>query len=312
MRKYLNSSIITGHKSYWATHFCSFFECLHYHTLEESPNKLKNYPNWSLSDYRGHIPNNFFYVLKRWVRNWGFQYFMANYLNQKVGDYIVDELLDKLSYEFGATFSRDLDKHWFYVSGVDSKLSDDLSGRFDSIFPNKVGLLPPDMRKVIRNSDLCLVLKNIKEDVNVGIFGEVEGNKGYKLTTDTFWNNKSDYCVFAIGVDKGSSKECYIDVFDYNGAPKVNIIFEAEHHVVKDFHRVLGAMENLFHNGPKTHFDPLEEEFGFFINYIKMNWDQPVSDIVDFFYKFIDYNDYIGEVDGTLPFMSSIQADKTS
>ncbi|WAJ71853.1 hypothetical protein [Catenovulum adriaticum] len=309
MRKYLNSSIITGHKSYWATHFCSFFECLHYHTLEESPNKLRNYPNWTLSDYRGHIPNNFFHFLKRWVRNWGFQYFMVNYLNQKVGNYIVEELLDKLSYEFGAHFSRDLDKYWFYVSGGDSKLSDDLSGRFDSIFPKKAGLLPPEMKTVIRNSDLCLVLKNTKENVNVGIFGEVEGNKGYKLTTNTFWNNKSDYCVFAIGVEKGSSKECYIDVFDYNGAPKVNIIFEADHYVVRDFHIVLGAMENLFQNGPRAHFDPLEEEFGFFINRIKMNWDQPVSDIVDFFYKFIDYNDYIGEVDGTLPFMSSIQPD---
>ena len=85
MREYLDSPIIPGHKSYWATHFCSVFECLHYHTtLEESPRKLDQFPNWSMSDLRGNLPTNFFYYLKRWVYNWGFQYFIANYLNQKV------------------------------------------------------------------------------------------------------------------------------------------------------------------------------------------------------------------------------------
>ena len=201
------------------------------------------------------------------------------------------------------------DKYWFYVSGVDSKLSKDLNGRFDQIFPKKAGLFSPVVDTVIRNSDLCLVLKNTKEDINIGIFGEVEGNKGYKLESNNFWDDKSDYCVFGIGVTKGNNKQCYIDTYDYRGAPKVNILFEADHHVVSDFHRVLGAMENLFHNGPRTHFDTLDEEFGFFINHIKLNWGRPANEIVNFFYKFIDYNDYIGKVDGSLPFMSSIQAD---
>ncbi|ENJ1524192.1 hypothetical protein AB0522_003172 [Vibrio parahaemolyticus] len=309
MRQSLASSIITEHKSYWATHFCSFFECLHYHTLQESPNKLKDYPNWTLSDYRGHLPSNFFYYIKQWVRNWGFQYFMVNYLNQRVGNYIVEQLLDRLTNEFDADFSEHLDKYWFYISGVDSRLSNNLSGRFDEIFPKKSGLLPPNIDAVIRNSDLCLVLRDSEEDINVGIFGEVEGNKGYKLETANFWDDKSDYCVFGIGVIKGSDKRCYIDTYDHAGAPKVNILFESDHYVVSDFHRVLGAMENLFLNGPRTHFDTLDEEFGFFINHIKLNWSRPVNEIVDFFYKFIDYNDYIGEVDGTLPFMSSIQAE---
>jgi len=65
----------------------------------------------------------------------------------------------------------------------------------------------------------------------------------------------------------------------------------------------------LFHNGPRTYLDPLEEEFGFFIDHIKSNWGRPVNEIVNFFYKFIDYNDYIGKVDGSLPFMTSMQAD---
>ena len=97
--------------------------------------------------------------------------------------------------------------------------------------------------------------------------------------------------------------------FYHAGAPKINIIFEADHFVVKDFHRAINAIEFLLSHGPRATFDTLDEEFGFFINHLKMNWNKELVSILDFFYKFIDYNDYIGEVDGSLPFMSSIQAD---
>ncbi|EML0363877.1 hypothetical protein RI835_003272 [Providencia rettgeri] len=309
MREYINSPFVPEQKSYWATHFCSIIECLHYHiSLEESPRKLEHFPNWSMSDFRGNLPSNFFYYLKRWVKNWGFQYFIVNYLNQRIGNEVVDKLILNLSNEFDIVFSREFDKYWFYISGWDSELSKQLDSRFDKIFPEKVGLLSPNFTQVSRNSDLCLVLKNTKRDRNIGIFGEVEGNKGEKLTQSSFWNDKSDYCVFAIGVEKGSTKACYIDVFYHTGAPKINIIFEADHFVVKDFHRTINAIELLLNNGPRATFDALDEEFGFFINHLKMNWNKPSVSLLDFFYKFIDYNDYIGKVDGSLPFMSSIQA----
>ncbi len=53
MREYINRPFIPEQKSYWATRFCSIFECLHYHiSLEESPRKLEHFPNWSCCCHR--------------------------------------------------------------------------------------------------------------------------------------------------------------------------------------------------------------------------------------------------------------------
>jgi len=216
--------------------------------------------------------------------------------------------LKTLSDEFNVKFSSDLNKYWFYVSGWDTHLSQKLKGRFDKLFPEKAGILPPDIDQVILKSDICLVLINEVYNFKVGIFGEIEGNKGSKLFSTSFWDDKSDYCVFSFGVVKGGSKECYADVYYHNDAPKVNIVYEADHFVVSDFHLTVNKLEMLFQSGPSYFVSEKDEEFGFFINYLINNWNHPMIKILDFLYKFIDYNDYIGKVDGSLPFMSSLQA----
>jgi len=308
MRSYIPTSLIESHKSYWATHFCSALECVHHHSIEQSPQKLPQFPNWTLSDLRGNLPTNFFYHLKRFIYNFGFQYFATHYLNQRLGNTIVDALIGKLQEHFDVKFNVKLNNYWFFVSGWDSKLSGNLNGQFDEIFPRKSGMQPPVIYEVIKNSDICLVLYNSEEKCNVGIFGEIEGNKGYKLSTNNFWINKSDYCVFAIGVVKGKNKESYIETHYCNGAPKINILFEAEHHVVSDFHLVVDCLELLLLQGPSSKQNPRDEEFGFFVNHLKINWNKPVIEILSFFHSMIDYNEFVGKVDGSLPFMASIQA----
>lgn len=310
MRKEISSEIIESDKSYWATHFCSIFECINYHVnLNYSPRKLPQFPSCSLSDMRGNFPSNFFYNLRGWINNWGFQYFLVHFLNQRAGNKTVEILLETLSNEFNVTFSNNLNKYWFYISGWDTHLNTKLNGRFDKLFPEKAGILPPNIDEVIKNSDICLVLVNEADDINIGIFGEVEGNKGRKLFSLPFWNDKSDYCIFSFGVIKGKSKECYADVYYYNGSPKVNIIYESEHFVVSDFHLAVNKLEMLFQSGPYYVVSERDEEFGFFMNYFIKNWNTPMIEILDFLYKFIDYNDYIGKVDGSLPFMTSLQAE---
>lgn len=279
--------------------------------MQHSPRNLPQFPNWSLSDMRGNLPSNFFFHIKSWINNWGFQYFLVHFLNQRAGNNTVKVLLDALSDEFDVKFTSDLNKYWFYISGWDTHLNKQLNGRFDRIFPEKAGILPPNINEVINKSDLCLILINEKDDLNVGIFGEVEGNKGRKLFTPKFWDDKSDYCVFSFGVVKGLSKECFAEVYYYNGAPKINIIFEADHYVVDDFHLAVNKLEMLFQAGPNYYVAERDEEFGFFMNYLVNNWNTPMVEVLDFLYKFIDYNDYIGEVDGSLPFMTSLQAESS-
>lgn len=279
--------------------------------INYSPRKLPQFPNWSLSDMRGNLPHNFFNNIKNWIYNWGFQYFLVHFLNQKSGNNVVEMLLQKLSKEFNVNFSRNLNRYWFYISGWDSHLNTNLNGRFDQIFPSKAGLLNPDINQVIKKSDICLVLINEKENVNLGIFGEIEGNKGRKLFSNSFWNDRSDYCVYSFGVVKGKSKACYAEVYYYNSAPKVNIIFEADNFVVSDFYLSVNKIEMLFQSGPSYYVQERDEEFGFFMDYFIKHWNTPIIEVLDFMYKFIDYNDYIGKVDGSLPFMSSLQAEKS-
>jgi len=310
MKSYIPNSVIEESKSYWATHFCSLLECLHYHTqLQHNASHLPQYPSWSLSDMRGNLPNNFFYMLKNHIYNWGFQYFIVNFLNQKSGSMIVEKLIEELSNSYNIKFSNNLTCYYFYISGYDSKLSIDLESRFSEIFPRKVGLALPVIPDVIKNSDICLVLKDSVENINVGIFGEVEGHKGHKLKWESFWRNKSDYCVFAIGVIKSECNGCYLDVFNDLNAPKVNLYFEAKHFVVDDFRQAVDYIEQLFLSGPKTMLHIKDEELGFFVDYIKNNWNKPVIELIGFIKKFINFNDYVGKIDGRLPFVTSIQAD---
>ncbi len=312
MRSPISSGIIESQKSYWATHLCSLLECIHYHVnIQHSPRKLPQFPKWSLSDMRGNFPQNFFHHIKGWIYNWGFQYFLAHFLNQRGGRNAVGVLLDSLSNEFNVNFSSELNKYWFYMAGWDTYLSIKLKGRFDKIFPEKAGLLPPNVDEVIDGADLCLVLVNERENINVGIFGEVEGNKGRKLFSPSFWADKSDYCVFSFGVVKGRSKECYAETYYCNGAPKINIIFEADNFVVNDFYIAVNKLEALFQAGPGYYVAERDEELEFFMNYLIKNWNTPMIEVLNFLYKFIDHNDYIGKVDGSLPFMTSIQAERT-
>ncbi len=234
-----NMPIYDNLLSYWSMHFISVLECLAYHkNLQFRPIIIPETQTISsLALMKGNHPNSFFDIMANSISNWGMQYFMVHYLNHKISLDLVDRIKEQLDDLFNIPNYKDYDDFEFYISGCDSELTKDISKYYDEIYPKifELDFLSKDY--LIRNSDICLVLKDTQNDKNIAIFGEIEGNDGDRLFNNKFWNGKSDFCVLGIGAVNGYGKgKFYIERYLHHGIyPKLNIIFKKNSYVVRDF-----------------------------------------------------------------------------
>ena len=305
----LSLGIITNQRSYWATHFYSILQCLESHkTLQHSPRNLATFPNWSLGSLRGELPINFFASIEQYISNWGAQYFLANFLNQKVGGHIVIELITRLEKLYDARFSKNLNQFSCHVSGQDSEASFALNGLFSEIFPRQLNGITPNAGALIAYSDLCLILTDERLSTTVGIFGEVEGIYGNKFRTETYWGKKQDFCVFGIGVVDGRNGMVYFQEFEFNGIPKVVLLFERSNYVIKDFQLALENIKQLFLSGPSIRINPVDDEFDFFVNLLKRFWSKPMTDLMREISLYINNEDLVGRNEVGIEIITSIQS----
>ncbi|HIF9380230.1 TPA: hypothetical protein ACX6RR_000012 [Photobacterium damselae] len=215
--------LIPSYRSYWATHFFSILQCLDQHkNLEFSPRRLDLYPVYTLAILRGCLPLNFFNQIERYIENWGVQYFLSNFFNQKLGGNVVEELISRIERAYNVSFDKSLDCFSFHVSGNDSNLSSKLRVRFSEVFPSCLNGQFATVDALIAQSDLCLILSN-SQNIKVGLFGEVEGIYGNKLRTESYWGKKQDFCIFGIGVVDGSQKVVYFEEGFFNGIYRINL-----------------------------------------------------------------------------------------
>jgi len=302
--------IIEDQKSYWANHFYSIIECIDSHkNLRHSPRRFDTYPVWSLSQMRGNLPLNFFREIQDYMCNWGFQYFLVNYLNQKNSGEVVSELLSRLSDLYDCNFNSSLNEYSFHISGADSSLSKNLRSRFTDFFPPEIKNNPPREKSLIDESDLCLIIHEEDSDYKVGIFGEIEGVHGQKMRRSSYWEKKQDYCVFSFGVTDGNTKECYVENTYLDGVDRVSFHFEQENYIVQDFRHALGWIEQLFLHGPHYGQSTRDEEFDFFVNVLKKFWNKQISELLRELSRFIDGSDLVGKKQGkTINIITDIRA----
>lgn len=312
----LNLGIITNQRSYWSTHFYSVLECLRYHnTLQWPGRKLSDIGkvNWSLEDLRGVAPPNFFQLIDANMRNWGMQYFLATFLNRSEAEPIVNALISRLSQLWDCSFGTT--DYQFFISGRDSDLGRAVGLRFDEIFPRKVLLDVPDRESIIDFSDLCMILRSMEhfDDMGnskrLGLFGEVEGNKGGDLFRNSYWSGKSNYCVFAFGVVDEPGDGAYIDTKQVGQVDRVLVTLQTGHSVVKDFRTVLWWMAHLFTYGRFSLLPPnIDEELGFFLNFIKSRFDTDIVDLIAEMSAFVHPDDVIQSSPGPSTIITKINA----
>ena len=302
-----NKILVPNYRSYWATHFYSIICCLHHHkNLEYSPRRMDIFPLWSLCSLRGSLPSNFFLIIKRYIANWGYQYFIANFLNQKMSFEIVQELVNRIQNLYDIYIIGELSGFGFYVSGNDSGLSLDLGEKFTRTFPSSNESC---YKKLIAQSDLCLILESPTDEDYIAIFGEVEGVYGNKLTKPSYWEGKQDNCVFGIGVlDNIDSNGIYFQDFNYDRHKKVNLLFDISNFVVEDFLETLEFFNHIFHSGPSYKYRSKSDDFNFFSFYLKNNWNKPIEEILAYLELFIDSNDLVGRNTGILPIITDLQS----
>ena len=243
---------------------------------------------------RGQFPSNFFHNIQSYIKNWGVQYFLVNFFNQKLGGHIVSHLVERIENIHNVKFSRDLDYFSFHISGNDSDLAAALKEEKFEIFPKIVNGKPTNVSDAIAYSDLCLILTKQNNEVKVGIFGEVEGINGNKLRNESFWGGKQEPCLFGIGAVKGENKQVYFQDVFANGVMRVNLYFEISNPIVSDFAETISAFNFLFHNGPQTRIPYSDEEFSFFVDQIKKGWNSNIFDLLNILRQYLHYDDVVG------------------
>jgi len=305
--------VIPDAKSYWATHFYSILQCLDKHkNFEYSPQRIHSWPVWSMGQLRGEFVLEFFHHIERYMRNWGLQYFLCNLFNQKIGMGIIDRILHDLEQMYSYKIMGEFDRFKFYVSGKDSRLSENLLSMKcrPEVFPEsgEEGSAGDSFEELVERSDLCLILEGSMTGRSIAIFGEVEGNKGKKTTSDRFWLKKPEFCVFSIGVVPGPGRGIY---FDYKQEKKCVILIEGKNPVVEDFSVALNFFTNLFRSGPCDRSIGLlarDEEFNFFAEKMKKLWWEPIQVVYLFIEQYIDKGDLVGVNPDFAPIITDLQA----
>jgi hypothetical protein len=269
--------------------------------------------NWSLEDLRSVAPPNFFQMIDANMRNWGMQYFLATFLNRSEAEPIVNAMISRLSEVWSSPFGTT--DYQFYISGRDSDLGRQVGLNFDEIFPRKILLDEPNRQKIIDFSDLCMILRS-KEHFDergnfkrLGLFGEVEGNKGGDIFRTSYWSGKSNYCVFALGVIDEPGDGAFINTKRVGEVDRVLVTLQTEHSVVKDFRTVIWWMAHLFNYGRFSLLPPnIDEELGFFLNLLKNHFDKDIVDVISELGEFVHPDDVISSNPGPSTIITKINA----
>lgn len=300
-----------SHKSfdYWCSHFVSILQCLHYHVnLQKSPFTLRNYPNWSLADLRGR--NSYSYVehIEPYLRNWGFQYFLINFLNSELGTSISSAL--RLAIANVNNF-KEYEKHKYFrfeISGRDSHLS--RLSYLDTQRKFRSHIYEGD--HVAYNSDIALGLSTHMDGSGTSIlaFGEVEGNYGHQLLTDRFWDRKHPDLDFGIGVVKNKEPkkrknisslftpqkepEITLNYYKHRGSYKAVILIKRNHNIVQDYYDAIQILRDVYYYGPECRvYHNMSQELREICFMFKAGFDTPVIELIEQFKYYSDFDNFI-------------------
>lgn len=284
---------------YWSCHFASILECLHYHVnLEESPRRLNNYPNWSLKDLRGSNSANYLGSIRKYLTNWGFQYFLVHFLNSKLGLKLSGALRNAIADVNEWSELESYNYYRFEMAGVDSALSNTTYLEEQEQFKR----VPSKHKHVAYNSDLALIYspsrKPRKESKKFVVFGEIEGNYGHRLLKERFWDYKHPELDFGIGIVKGkkpknnrrlhlnlnTEPQVTLDYFRHSTGYKVVLLIKQEHDIVKDYHDAIQLIRDIYYDGPRYRvLHNLSPELQDACNLLVTGFDTPIINLLDQF-----------------------------
>ncbi|WEV50081.1 hypothetical protein OZX61_11880 (plasmid) [Acinetobacter sp. ESL0695] len=252
----------------------------------------------SLSTYRGDIRSGGFSNLIRYIYNWGFQYFLAEFLNFKTNQNLVNDILYYVQDNYQTPIFDQIDSTHFSITGDDSLLFHDSIFQRTQVFPYLLDTDATDFFKAKRNSDLALCLKS--GDDEIIIFGEVEGNHGNSLLKQYFWDSKPLYSLFGIGViPNRKSSQGLIWLENDVLLKKTIVTIEADNNVFGDFKRIINFLEDFMLRGNSWDFRSSYRYEPYILRLSEiMNdyWNSPIDNLIYFLESIVYPEDTVGEI----------------
>lgn len=273
--------IIADQKSYWAMHFCSILETLHqqkqlkYSFRRSIPDEAPQ----SLANLVANTPPSFFGQLKGSITNFGLQYFLAHYLMSYEGRNAVVSVLNGIANAYDVDLAGSLSSFGVSVCGVDSYSGHQFLQSTDAVIFGYNEHTIQNVWRDINYVDLCILLERKIFPYKVAVLGEVEGNNGAKLLRDSFWDQKSSFCSFGIGVVTNDSGHMTIQTFQTLSGLKTILTLSSSFSVVEDFKTAIDTLDVLFSMRPHIKI-PLHDGMEDVVNLIRHHWNYSVEGLI--------------------------------
>jgi hypothetical protein len=261
---------------YWRMHFAAVLLCLHDHqNLEVRPQALvpNRWPGWALHDFRGSADRYAFPRMRASIQNWGAQYLLADILLKNVHG-----LCTTLVRELSDAHNLPLKPLSCVVAGRDSAIGDAF------LRSSKARVLGNRRRRVSSSreflvfTDLCLLTHLGDPEDTIAIFGEVEGNHGDNLWRPSYWESKSEYSLFAIGLS--SRQQESLKIGECSG--RIIITMGAQQNVFSDLQIVVNWVERIIESGPSERLwrSASDPELRDAIALVVDGWQNPVVEVL--------------------------------
>jgi hypothetical protein len=279
----IQPGIVGDLSSYWAMHFSAILEAMHQQKQLKFSFK-RSIPDsvpQSISSLISNTPNGFFGQLKSSISNFGLQYFLCHYLMSPEGRPAVIALLNEVAnaYNVDISVSSNLRSFDIFVCGIDSYSGHSFLQSTDAVIFGYTKHTIQNVWRDINYVDLCILIDRNDFPQKIAILGEVEGNNGAKLLRQSFWDAKSSFCSFGIGVGSNMRKQMDIQTFQTTTGLKSILTLSSNFSVVEDFKVAIDTLDVLFSMGASINI-PLHDGMRSVVEIVRYHWNKPIDDLI--------------------------------
>lgn len=275
--------LVTDTQAYWATHVGAILSTLTQQTNLTYRFNGKTIPSGvpqTLATLCGNAPVNFLKMMEGAVKNFGMQYFLSIYLTSEEGFPCLHQLLQAISVGRNVDLLSQTISASVHVCGKDSLSGQAFLATTRAHLFGSNGLTLAEAASEIQFADLCILLHQASGSPPTALLGEVEGVRGEKLTWPTYWDGKSSYCCFGIGVHRGLRGMSELFTRQLACGSRTIMRFGSNHHVVSDFNKAITTLISQISHGRRANLQ-LEEGLAEVMHLVCLRWNDPIHVLIE-------------------------------
>lgn len=275
--------VISDPQAYWATHVGAVLTSLTEQTNLTYRFYGKTIPSsapQTLATLCGNAPVNFLKMMDGAVQNFGMQYFLTTYLISDEGFSCLRQLLEVIGESRNVDLVGQTASAGVYVCGKDSRSGEAFLANTEAYLFGSNGVTLKEAAREIEYADLCILLYPKLGGRPLALLGEVEGVRGEKLTWPSYWEGKSPYCCFGIGIHQGMRGMSELFTRQLPLGSRTIMRFGSSHHVVSDFQK---AITTLISQMTHSRHADLRAEAGLaeVMDLVRYRWNEPIDLLIE-------------------------------